>query len=122
MSFEGELTTYLKAHVALVNQGVYPLRLPEGCALPALTYQVMTGRELHLANYVEPSIMLTSWSKDHAAVIAVDDQVRDALEGFHGMMGAVHVRCQVGAPSDTHEPDTGLYSRRREARPLYRHP
>jgi hypothetical protein len=125
MSFEAGLTTYLKAHaglVALVGARIYPLVFPEGTSQDCLVYQVMTGRELHLGDYVESVLRFGSWSKTFMGAIAVDAQLREALEAYHGMMGTVHVRVMTDPRGDDHEPETGWYRRKREARPLYKEP
>lgn len=123
--FEEGLDTYLKAHVglvALVGARIYPDLMPEGTTLDCVTWQVLPGRELRLADFVEPTLLLKSWSKTRLGTIALDKQVRAALEGFHGTMGAYHVRVMTDPRGDDYEPDTGWYARMRTARPLYREP
>lgn len=123
--FEEGLDTYLKAHVglaALVGARIYPDLMPEGTTLDCVTWQVLPGRELHVADYVEPLLLVKSWSKTRLRTIAIDHQVRAALEAYHGDMGATHVRVMTDPRGDDYEPDTGWYARLRFAWPLYRQP
>jgi len=126
MSFETGLVTYLKAHAgltALVGQRVYPDLMPPGTSGNCVTWQVVGGRELHLANYVEPTLLLKSWSHGDGgrlSTIAIDHQIREALEAYHGEMGGIHVRVMTDRGPDNYEPDTGWRSRLRYVRPLYR--
>ena len=123
MSFEAGLDSYLKAHVglsALVGARIYPDLMPEGTSADCVTWQMVGGRELHIAEYVEPVFLLKSWSKSRLTTIAIDHQVRAALEAYHGNIGAYHVRVMTDRGPDDYEPDTGWYSRIRYARPLYR--
>ncbi len=127
MSLETGLTTYLKAHAglsALVGARIYPMVIPEGTTGDCVTWQVLAGRELRFGDYVWPRLLLKSWSKDPAGamikIIAIDTQLREALEGYHGAMGDVHVYVFTDPRGDTYEPDTGWYCRMREARPLHK--
>jgi hypothetical protein len=125
MSFETGLTSYLEGHAglaALVSKRIYPLVMPEGTTQDCLVYHVITGSELHLADYVEPLVRFSSWSKTFLGAIAIDAQLRMALEGYHGMMGTIHVRVFTEPRGDDFEADTGWYRRKREARPFYKEP
>lgn len=124
MSFESGLDTYLKAHAglaALVGARIYPDVMPPGTSADCVTWQVVGGRELHLADYVEPRVLVKSWSKTRLSTIAIDAQVRAALEAFHGTIGGYHVRVMTELGGDRYEQDTGWRSRLRYARPLYRY-
>ncbi|MBN1629637.1 MAG: DUF3168 domain-containing protein [Thermoleophilia bacterium] len=124
MSFEAALNTYLKAHAglsALVGARIYPDLMPEGTSSDCVTWQVVGGRELHIANYVEPTLLIKSYSKSRLSTVAIDDQVRSALETYHGMIGDYHVRVMTDLGPDDYEQDTGWRVRMRYARPFYRH-
>lgn len=124
MSFETDLVSYLEAHAglaALVGTRIYPLVMPPGTTGDCLVYHVLTGRDLHMADYVEPLVRFGCRSKDFLTAIAIDDALRDALEGYHGMMGTTHVRVFTEPRGDDRDPETGWYRRKRDARPLYRH-
>jgi hypothetical protein len=128
--FEEGLSTYLKAHaglVALVSTRIYPDLMPEETTGDCVTWQVLPGRELHVGNYVEPTLIIKSWARAtetrpsaRLATIAIDHQVRAALEAFHGAMGDFHVRVMTEPRGDDYEPETGWHSRIRLASPLYR--
>lgn len=125
MSFEAGLQSYLEAHAglkALISERVYPDAFPPGCVMPCLTHQIAGGTEWHIGRYQEPSVIITIWATTPDSRIAVDAQLYEALEKYHGLMGTVHVRVYLGPPSDGHDGATGLYSRRRTARPFYQQP
>ncbi len=128
--FEEGLAAYLKAHVglgALVGERIYPDLMPESTTEDCVTWQVLPGRELHVGNYVEPTILIKSWAKAtearpgaRLATIAIDHQVRAALGAFHGTMGDFHVRVMTEPRGDDCEPETGWHNRMRLASPFYR--
>ncbi len=122
--FEDDLVTYLEAHAglaALIGDRIYVGRIDDlNGELDCLVYQVVGGRELHMADYVEPRILFGSWSKSFRSAAAIDLQLRDALEAFHGLMGTTHVRVMTDLGGDDFEDDTGWCRRKRYARPLYR--
>lgn len=123
MSFESGLDTYLKAHVglsALVGARVYPMTIPEGTTEDCVTWQVLPGRELHFGNYVAVTVLIKGWSKTLAGAIAIDAQLRDALESYHGDLDGIHAHIFTNPRGDDYEPDTGWYCRMREARPYYK--
>ena len=123
MSMESGLVTYLKAHAglsALVGARVYPMVIPEGTTQDCVTWQVVSGRELRMGNYVLPTVLVKGWSKTLTGAIAVDAQLRAALESYHGQFDTVHVYVFTDPRGDDYEPDTGWYCRMREARPLHK--
>lgn len=133
--FEEGFASYLKGYAglaALVGASIYPDLMPEGNDDDCVTWQVLPGQELRVGSYVEPTIMVKSWSRDAApgesakssrlATIAIDLQVRAALEAFHGLMGAYHVWVATDPRGDDYEPETGWRSRMRLATPRYREP
>lgn len=125
MSFETDMVTYLEAHAglaALVSDRIYVGRIDDANGDDdCLVFQVVGGRELRMADYVEPRILFGSWSKNFLTAVAIDAQLRDALEAYHGNMGTTHVRVRTDPGGDDFEEDTGWCRRKRYARPLYRH-
>lgn len=109
------LVSYLGAYAglnALISARIYVDRLPEGRTLPALVYQIQDAPELNIANYVEPYVRFTCWSYTHTLSWQVAEQVREALNAYHGSLGTVHAYSQVVSRSDGRYeplPAPGLY-------------
>jgi hypothetical protein len=123
MSFEAGLVSYLKAYAgltALVGARIYPLVMPESTTADCVVFHVLTGKEEHAGDYVQAVVRFSSWSKTFLGAIAIDHQLRAALEGYHGMMGDVHVCVLTEPRGDDKEPDTGWYRRKREARSFHK--
>ena len=123
MSLETGLNTYLKAHVglsALVGARVYPMVIPEGTTQDCVTWQVLPGSELRMGSYVRLTVLVKGWSKTLAGAIAIDTQLRAALESYHGDFDTVHVYVFTNPRGDDYEPETGWYCRMREARLLHK--
>lgn len=125
MSFEADIVTYLEAHpglAALISDRIYVGRIDDANSeADCLVYQVIGGgRELHMADYVEARVLFGSWSKSFTHAVAIDTQLRAALEGYHGMMGTTHVRVMTEPGGDDFEEATGWCRRKRYARPVYR--
>ena len=123
----------IRAHLAtntsvasLVGSRIYPLRLPEGYALPALVYQVVASTEDAAhdapAGIVSVRLQLDAWGSRYGDVKAVRAAVRQALLGHCGAMGGL---AYVAVPAvelelDLFEEETGLYRASMEYRVWYR--
>lgn len=90
---EEALYTHLTTHAgltALVGDRVYPLALPGGVTLPAVTYQRISGpreRSHDGRRLAHPRYQVTVWAETYLAARAVAEQVRLALDGFVGQLG-----------------------------------
>lgn len=109
------LVTYLKAYAgltALVSTRIYPVQLPDDRTIPAVTYHMQTSPRTHVCSYAKPYFRITAWSYTHALSWQIAEQVRLALESYHGAMGTVHAFSMVEDLSDGHfepVPDPGLF-------------
>lgn len=116
---EPGLVSYLSAHplvTTLVGTRVYPLELPQGVTLPAITYQRISGPRVRSqsgpSGLAHPRIQLNCWARDYAGAVQLADVVRRALDGYRGAMGSTIVQASfLDNDLDGHEPDTGLWRR-----------
>lgn len=104
------------AVVALVSDRIGPEPLPQKPAMPAITYQLVSGvrwtgraKPLGLAR---PRIQIDCWAVDYSQVKALAAAVQSALCPEHGLSGVfAGVEIDVITPAgerDIYEPDTGL--------------
>lgn len=122
MSIEAALYAHLTANAgvaALVGSRVYPMgSVPQGAAFPRITYQRISSVHEHhqggVAGLAHPRLQVDCWAQGasgYAAVKALAEAVRMALDGRRGAMGAgdaaVDVRSVIlEGQSDGWEPPT----------------
>ena len=94
MIIEEALYTYLSTHAglsALVSTRVYPVVMPQGCTLPAVTYQKIDGPRVHAmgsdAGLAHPRFQVSCWGSTYKSTKDVAAQVRAALQDYTGTMG-----------------------------------
>lgn len=79
----------------LVSTRVYPVKLPQGPTLPAVTYQrISTIKESAMGNDAGISrtrFQVTCWAETYSALKGVSEAVRAALQRFQGTSGGVEV-------------------------------
>ncbi len=120
MTFEEALFTYLSTHAglsALVSTRLYPVVLPQGATLPAVTY--MRVSTVQMRTFGDPRmgrtarIQFTVWASTYASRLAVAQQLAAALEGYDGLMGGtggVTVLAAQGENElDDYEPTAKVY-------------
>ena len=98
MSFRSDLRDYLLARsaiTALVGTRITPNKRDQGDALPAITYSKVSGRKNHaLSGSVgecESEMQFDVWSTKELEAEQVVEALRDALDGYHGLMGSTNV-------------------------------
>lgn len=73
---------------ALVSSRIYPLKLPQGWTLPAVTYQRVSGYREHClsgaSGRARPRFQIDCWASDYDDVKDLADKVRLCLDGFKG--------------------------------------
>lgn len=78
---------------ALVGDRIFPERLPQGQALPAITYAVIDDRErVNLSGprgHTTTRVQVDALAATGKLATATDKAVRDALHGFAGTVGTV---------------------------------
>lgn len=90
-----ELLTMDTAVAALVGTRIYPLLVPQDADLPAMAYQRISGPRDHThsgaSGLAMARMQLTYLASSYAAVKALAEAVRAALDGLRGSMGEVTV-------------------------------
>ncbi len=76
---------------ALVSERVHPVLLPQNSTLPAVTYQLISQDPLHTldgpVNLNRPRVQFDVWADTYLEMEAVNDALRNALDGFTGGIG-----------------------------------
>lgn len=104
---------------ALIDDRIYPLRLPEGCDLPAVAWQRISAQRTYThdafedtAAWVQCRVQFDCWGQTAEDAIAVGEAVVAALSGYEGTMGTASLGAvTVEFELDDYEPDTKLYRR-----------
>lgn len=117
MSLPADIYTALN-DVAL--GGIHPLRIPPGPTFPLIVYQRVSSPELHVADYVEARYQFSCWAETHPEAEDTALALRTRLEGFHGSLGATHVRSLVVNRIDDYDQLTGLWRVILDAKLFYR--
>jgi hypothetical protein len=103
---------------ALVGDRIYPLKLPQGVILPAVTYQrISTPRVIThdqgTGGLAMPRFQFSAYDDGYSSVKAVIKQIREALNGYKGTPGGTDTVLVHGAfaedEQDFDDPDSGLY-------------
>ena len=72
----------------LVGSRVYPMKLPQGWTLPAITYQRISGERAHClggpSGRARPRFQIDCWAEDYDGAKDLSDKVRKCLDGFKG--------------------------------------
>ena len=75
---------------------IYPNLLPQGCAMPAITYQQISGVRDYVMGGVtgvaEPSYQVTCWAKTYAGATALAKVVRELLNCYQGTVSETVVQ------------------------------
>ena len=79
----------------LVGVKIFPVRVPQGTAMPAITYEQLTGPREHTMDgpfgMAAPTWAITSWASSYGGARALADYVRLALDGYDSTVGTVKV-------------------------------
>ncbi len=75
----------------LVDSRIYPLRLPQGFELPAISYQRVSGDRAKDINgsigHAQPRIQVDCWTNSYGKLKDLAKAVRQALDRFQGNLG-----------------------------------
>ena len=74
---------------AIVSTGIYPIRIPDGQALPALTYLRVSSRRVEsmlggTTALCFARFQFDCWARKYSTAKALAEQVRLALQGYTG--------------------------------------
>ncbi|MBN1807185.1 MAG: DUF3168 domain-containing protein [Sedimentisphaerales bacterium] len=76
------------AVTALVGSGIYPNKIPQGAAVPAITYQQISGVRFHdmleAAGMVKARYQFNCWAAGYAKTREIAEAVRLALDNYSG--------------------------------------
>lgn len=118
MAFEDDLTTYLESKTALTDllgsgaSGFYPQVAPQGVATPYMIYARISGTQGHhmtAADGLQQSRYQFDAYGTYKQVKAIQDALRQAMDGFRGLFSTVRVQaCHLMDIRDLYEePDDG---------------
>jgi hypothetical protein len=116
---EQDLRAYLLAKpaiAALVGDRMYPERLPQRAALPAITYQRVFGTSLFThdgaAGLGRGRLQLDCWGSTYQQSAELAEAVRAELAGYLGPMGGTgSVAPRIGTVIDAPEPEIDRWRR-----------
>lgn len=87
---ESGITSLLNGSIeALVGNRIYPVTIPEGSALPCLSYQVISGASDYSMDgsaETEKTFQFDAWGKAYADVKAIMQALHSVLDGFSGTL------------------------------------
>ena len=99
----------------LTGLRIYPNLLPQGCAMPAITYQRISGHREHClggpSGRARPRFQIDCWAADYDGAKDLANKVRLCLDGFKG---DINTESDVGgitleADRDIWEDDINVY-------------
>lgn len=96
MTLEQALTNHLKTDTdvaAALATRIYPITLPQSVDLPAASYQLISTVPAYGHDGAGPEgvrMQIDVYGLTHLSARTITDAVRDALEGFRGIMGGVY--------------------------------
>ena len=119
---EAALYSYLQTVpevAALVDDRIYPIRLPQGAELPAVTQQRISAQRAYTHDpfaetlaWVNARVQFTCWSETQAEAIEVGEAIVLALSGYEGDLGGVPMgSATVVLELDGYEAATKLFRR-----------
>jgi len=118
MSIESGIVSVLRADgtvSGIISTRIYPLKLKEGYALPALSYQrVSSVREHNIdvgpIGFAWARFQIDSWAESYTDVRSLAEAVRQCLDGYKGTMGGVNAGgiC-IKSERDLFEEGTEIY-------------
>ncbi len=99
---------------AHISNRIYPVMLPQGYNLPALSYQRISGDRLQgltgPVNKGHPRIRIYCFAHTYSKVKQLAEDVRQSLDGYSGTMGSVQVgNVTIEGERDDFEETTEIY-------------
>jgi len=119
MKIEEALFLHLKSYMTdLVGTRIYPLALPQGSTLPAVTYQkVSQVRNRTLGNsglkIARARFQISCWAASYADVKEMAERVKSVLQDYNGLMGGNGgvwvLDANIIGERDIYEPEVDVY-------------
>lgn len=116
MGIEESIRTHLVDDTTVdVSSRIYPLRLPQGYTLPAISYQRISAERVHELSgptgWAWARFQLDCWSSSYSGVRSLAESVRQSLDGYKGILGGgSHVGgIYIEGERDLFEEDAEIY-------------
>ncbi len=125
MRIEAAIASYLASQpdlVQLIGDRIYPVKLPQDPAMPAVTYQRISTVPVKTLDGPNPAhqrvrLQFSCWGEDvpgrasgYASAKAVAAQIRKGLQDHRGSMGGIEVLyIDVEGERDLYEDETDSY-------------
>jgi hypothetical protein len=94
--------------------------MPQNATLPSVVYQLISGEQLHVSDYVSPRYQLSCWAESYSGAVALADAVRALFEGRHVSVSGLHYHAMIQNEMDSDPDDvTGYYRRIVDVQFLY---
>jgi hypothetical protein len=81
---------------AIIGDAMYPQIIPQGDALPAVTYSEISGNRLQVTagpvGLVESRWQMNCWAEHKIDARQLSDAVRQSIDGFDGFVGNVEIQ------------------------------
>lgn len=113
---------------AIVNDRIYPVKLPEGAQIPAISYQLVDGVSLS-QSHGEPSAgssdlyQVNCWGSTVAEAVQVKEAAQLALDGqngeWDGADGNLRVSCIYKGKRETPDAAGRLFCRQLDFKLIY---
>lgn len=103
---------------AIISMRMYPQIIPQGTAIPAVTYSEVSGTRLQVMDgpvgLVESRWQMNCWAEHKLDARQLSDAVRQAIDGFDGFVGPVEIQSiQCSGEVDLGDFPAGVDVRRR---------
>ena len=105
--------------IAVVDDRIFPKRLPQNPTLPAIVFQVVSSVPNYTMDqagdppvagetFTKKRVQFDLWTETYEGLLPVRDALFAGISGFRGMMGSVQIESVfVLNELDGFEPDTG---------------
>ena len=113
ISLHGAIRTLLYDDTSvrsIVDHRIYPLKMPMGASLPALTIHKISGPRDHITGHGTPRYQVSCWAESFAIVQTLSEAVVNCLTRYKGVASGNHIKQIVYENSlDAIEDETGLF-------------
>lgn len=117
MRLEEAVVAYLMTNTALKNKiadRLYPWLLPQKCQLPAVVYSFVSAERTPAlqkdTGFVKQTLQFSCHAKSYAAVVALVDVLRRALQDYSGDMAGLTIGAVlIVSETSAYESDTESY-------------
>jgi hypothetical protein len=122
MTFGEGIYSFMSATLSTGNR-IYPLTLPQGVTLPAVTYQVVSETPLnthstaqdsptHVVEIQTTRVQFSFYGRRYSETEALANEFKASVLGYRGAWGNVDVQAAVlELALDDYEPETKLWRR-----------